>query len=93
MDPDDQNDARDAGDIGPVAGPVDRRPEELPADHRVFTEVFTRLDDLVSLLNNWAKGNGVAFVKEKPSNYVDGQPTRYEIVCDRGGKVRHSLTP
>lgn len=38
-----------------------------------------------------AKGQGYGIVKLRASNYRDGKPTRYDLVCDRGG-VKYNST-
>lgn len=38
-----------------------------------------------------AKDNGYGIVKLRASNYRDGKPTRYDLVCDRGG-VKYNST-
>lgn len=38
-----------------------------------------------------AKDQGYGIVKLRASNYRDGKPTRYDLVCDRGG-VKYSST-
>ncbi|SCO54211.1 uncharacterized protein FFNC_15396 [Fusarium fujikuroi] len=38
-----------------------------------------------------AKDQGYGVVKLRASNYRDGKPTRYDLVCDRGG-VKYNST-
>ena len=53
-------------------------------------QLYETLDTLIQDLNAWGRSNGLAFFKQRPSNYKDGKPTRYEIACDRGGKIHHT---
>ena len=54
------------------------RPEGDPAGYGSFEE-------LLADVNQQTKRQGYAIVKRRASNYKDGQPTRFDLVCDRGG--------
>lgn len=51
---------------------------------------YDTLEALLNALNAWGRQRGVGFTKMRPSNYVNGSPTRYEIACDRGGREKTS---
>lgn len=53
--------------------------------------IFRSFDDLMSSVQRVAKDQGYGIVKLRASNYRDGKPTRYDLVCDRGG-VKYSST-
>jgi hypothetical protein len=53
--------------------------------------IFRTFEDLLSSVQRVAKDQGYGVVKLRASNYRDGKPTRYDLVCDRGG-VKYSST-
>ncbi|KAM0276900.1 hypothetical protein ACHAQH_006272 [Verticillium albo-atrum] len=53
--------------------------------------IFRNFDDLLSSVQRVAKDQGYGVVKLRASNYRDGKPTRYDLVCDRGG-VKYNST-
>ncbi|KAH6693954.1 hypothetical protein F5X68DRAFT_199930, partial [Plectosphaerella plurivora] len=53
--------------------------------------IFRNFEDLLSSVQRVAKDQGYGVVKLRASNYRDGKPTRYDLVCDRGG-VKYSST-
>lgn len=53
--------------------------------------IYRSFDDLLSAVQRVAKDNGYGIVKLRASNYRDAKPTRYDLVCDRGG-VKYSST-
>ncbi len=53
--------------------------------------IYRSFEDLLSAVQRVAKDNGYGVVKLRASNYRDGKPTRYDLVCDRGG-VKYSST-
>lgn len=53
--------------------------------------IYRSFDDLLSSVQRTAKEQGYSIVKLRASNYRDGKPTRYDLVCDRGG-VKYSST-
>ncbi|KAL0778706.1 hypothetical protein CaCOL14_004964 [Colletotrichum acutatum] len=53
--------------------------------------IFRTFEDLLTSVQRVAKDQGYGVVKLRASNYRDGKPTRYDLVCDRGG-VKYSST-
>ncbi|KAL6859245.1 hypothetical protein J3F83DRAFT_763353 [Trichoderma novae-zelandiae] len=53
--------------------------------------IFRTFDDLMASVQRVAKDQGYGIVKLRASNYRDGKPTRYDLVCDRGG-VKYNST-
>ncbi|KAF9877919.1 hypothetical protein CkaCkLH20_04495 [Colletotrichum karsti] len=53
--------------------------------------IYRTFEDLLSSIQRVAKDQGYGVVKLRASNYRDGKPTRYDLVCDRGG-VKYSST-
>lgn len=53
--------------------------------------IYRTFEDLLSSVQRVAKDQGYGVVKLRASNYRDGKPTRYDLVCDRGG-VKYSST-
>jgi hypothetical protein len=53
--------------------------------------IYRTFDDLLSQVQRSAKEQGYSIVKLRASNYRDGKPTRYDLVCDRGG-VKYNST-
>ncbi|KAF4955217.1 hypothetical protein FSARC_11922 [Fusarium sarcochroum] len=53
--------------------------------------VFETFDNLMESIRSTAKQQGYGIVKLRASNYRDGKPTRYDLVCDRGG-VKYNST-
>jgi hypothetical protein len=53
--------------------------------------IFRSFEDLLSSVQRVAKDQGYGVVKLRASNYRDGKPTRYDLVCDRGG-VKYAST-
>ncbi|KAJ4292129.1 hypothetical protein N0V88_005756 [Collariella sp. IMI 366227] len=53
--------------------------------------IYRTFDDLLQSVQRTAKEQGYSIVKLRASNYRDGKPTRYDLVCDRGG-VKYSST-
>ena len=52
--------------------------------------VYASIDELLEAVNSFAKAQGYAIVKRRASNYKDGRPRRYDLVCDVGGFIRAS---
>lgn len=50
-----------------------------------FPEPFPTHEGAFSALQQWARDHGYAVSRHKPSNYANGLPRRYEIVCAFGG--------
>ncbi|OAA61134.1 Transcription factor, FAR1-related protein [Niveomyces insectorum RCEF 264] len=53
--------------------------------------IYRTFEDLLSAVQRVAKDNGYGIVKLRASNYRNAKPTRYDLVCDRGG-VKYSST-
>lgn len=53
--------------------------------------IYRTFEDLLTAVQRVAKDNGYGIVKLRASNYRDAKPTRYDLVCDRGG-VKYSST-
>jgi hypothetical protein len=53
--------------------------------------IYRTFDDLLASVQRIAKEQGYNIVKLRASNYRDGKPTRYDLVCDRGG-VKYNST-
>ncbi|KAL2891450.1 hypothetical protein HOO65_010808 [Ceratocystis lukuohia] len=53
--------------------------------------IYRSFEDLLSSVQRIAKDQGYGVVKLRASNYRDGRPTRYDLVCDRGG-VKYNST-
>lgn len=53
--------------------------------------IYRSFEDLLSSVQRTAKEQGYSIVKLRASNYREGKPTRYDLVCDRGG-VKYSST-
>lgn len=53
--------------------------------------IFASFDELLASVQRHAKEQGYNIVKLRASNYRDGKPTRYDLVCDRGG-VKYNST-
>jgi len=53
--------------------------------------IYRSFEDLLTTVQRVAKDNGYGVVKLRASNYREGKPTRYDLVCDRGG-VKYSST-
>ncbi|KAI5860584.1 hypothetical protein GGS23DRAFT_606846 [Durotheca rogersii] len=53
--------------------------------------IYRTFDDLLLAVQRVGKDQGYNVVKLRASNYRDGKPTRYDLVCDRGG-VKYSST-
>lgn len=53
--------------------------------------IFRTFEDLMASVQRVAKDQGYGIVKLRASNYRDGKPTRYDLVCDRGG-VKYNST-
>lgn len=53
--------------------------------------IYRTFEDLLTAVQRVAKDQGYGVVKLRASNYRDGKPTRYDLVCDRGG-VKYSST-
>lgn len=53
--------------------------------------IYRSFEDLLSAVQRVAKDQGYGVVKLRASNYRDGKPTRYDLVCDRGG-VKYNST-
>lgn len=68
---------------------------ETPTAHSTLLPppegIFRTFEDLLSSVQRWAKDHGYGIVKLRASNYRDGKPTRYDLVCDRGG-VKYNST-
>jgi hypothetical protein len=70
------------------ASPASTPSNALPAPPE---GIFRSFDDLLASVQRWAKEHGYGIVKLRASNYRDGKPTRYDLVCDRGG-VKYNST-
>ncbi|CAJ2506727.1 Uu.00g079130.m01.CDS01 [Anthostomella pinea] len=53
--------------------------------------IYRSFEDLLAAVQRVAKDQGYGVVKLRASNYRDGKPTRYDLVCDRGG-VKYNST-
>jgi hypothetical protein len=53
--------------------------------------IYRTFEDLMASVQRVAKDQGYGIVKLRASNYRDGKPTRYDLVCDRGG-VKYNST-
>ncbi|KAF4973019.1 hypothetical protein FSARC_596 [Fusarium sarcochroum] len=53
--------------------------------------IFRTFDELMASVRPEAKEQGYGIVKLRASNYRDGKPTRYDLVCDRGG-IKYNST-
>jgi hypothetical protein len=53
--------------------------------------IYRSFEDLLATVQRHAKDQGYGVVKLRASNYRDGKPTRYDLVCDRGG-VKYNST-
>jgi hypothetical protein len=53
--------------------------------------IYRTFEDLFTAVQRVAKDQGYGVVKLRASNYRDGKPTRYDLVCDRGG-VKYNST-
>ncbi|KAK3989458.1 hypothetical protein QBC44DRAFT_241435 [Cladorrhinum sp. PSN332] len=53
--------------------------------------IFASFEELLASVQRHAKEQGYNIVKLRASNYRDGKPTRYDLVCDRGG-VKYNST-
>lgn len=53
--------------------------------------IYRSFEDLMGSVQRVAKEQGYGIVKLRASNYREGKPTRYDLVCDRGG-VKYSST-
>jgi hypothetical protein len=53
--------------------------------------IFRSFEDLMTSVQRVAKEQGYGIVKLRASNYRDSKPTRYDLVCDRGG-VKYTST-
>ncbi|KMQ81680.1 gln pro-rich protein, partial [Lasius niger] len=53
--------------------------------------IFRSFEDLMASVQRVAKDQGYGIVKLRASNYREGKPTRYDLVCDRGG-VKYNST-
>ncbi|KAI0880753.1 uncharacterized protein GGS22DRAFT_174142 [Annulohypoxylon maeteangense] len=53
--------------------------------------IYATFDELIGSIQRLAKDQGYGIVKLRASNYRDHKPTRYDLVCDRGG-VKYNST-
>ncbi|KAK1769068.1 hypothetical protein QBC33DRAFT_447916 [Phialemonium atrogriseum] len=53
--------------------------------------IYRTFEDLLTAVQRVAKEQGYGVVKLRASNYRDNKPTRYDLVCDRGG-VKYNST-
>ena len=53
--------------------------------------IFRTFEDLLTSVQRVAKDQGYGIVKLRSSNYREGKPTRFDLVCDRGG-VKYNST-
>lgn len=53
--------------------------------------IYRSFEDLLTAVQRVAKDQGYGVVKLRSSNYREGKPTRFDLVCDRGG-VKYSST-
>jgi hypothetical protein len=53
--------------------------------------IYRTFEDLLSNVQRIARNEGYGVVKLRASNYREGKPTRYDLVCDRGG-VKYAST-
>jgi hypothetical protein len=74
-------------------------PEDQPAhirrpipDPPVGGEPRETVKEVMDELNEFAKANGFGVSLARASNYKDGQPTRWEVHCDRGVRVKSQGT-
>ena len=79
---DDDDDAAAAAALLPVPQLNPEPPNALlPPPERQFNT----FEELLTFANDFAKRQGYAVVKRRPSNYRDGSPRRFDLVCDCGG--------
>ncbi|KAF7555571.1 hypothetical protein G7Z17_g2029 [Cylindrodendrum hubeiense] len=50
-----------------------------------FVDPFPTHEGAFTALQHWARDHGYAVTRHRPSNYANGVPRRYEIVCAFGG--------
>ncbi|KAK4447043.1 hypothetical protein QBC34DRAFT_440311 [Podospora aff. communis PSN243] len=53
--------------------------------------IYRTFEELLGSVQKVAKDQGYGVVKLRASNYREGKPTRYDLVCDRGG-VKYNST-
>ncbi|KAJ9134499.1 Gln/Pro-rich protein [Pleurostoma richardsiae] len=53
--------------------------------------IYRSFDELLNAVQKVAKDQGYGVVKLRSSNYREGKPTRFDLVCDRGG-VKYNST-
>ncbi|KAI0004754.1 hypothetical protein F4779DRAFT_630295 [Xylariaceae sp. FL0662B] len=73
------------------ATPVTMPPGEPGALAPPPEGIYRSFEDLLTAVQRVAKDQGYGVVKLRASNYRDGKPTRYDLVCDRGG-VKYNST-
>ena len=76
------------GDAGGAALPQQQLNPEPPPPNCLLPPPegqFNTFEDLLTFVNDFAKQQGYAVVKRRPSNYRDGSPRRYDLVCNCGG--------
>ncbi|KPM44427.1 hypothetical protein AK830_g2121 [Neonectria ditissima] len=57
----------------------------MPLEPPDFLEGFVSQEVAFEVIQEWARGQGYAVVRSKPSNYSNGIPRRMDVVCACGG--------
>ncbi len=52
---------------------------------------YSSFEELLDDINGYCRREGFAIVKRRASNYVNGQPSRYDLECDRG-QIHQSIS-
>ncbi len=81
----------------PPAAPPSSMPPQSPAVAATAglapppEGIYRTFEDLLATVQRTAKEQGYSIVKLRASNYRDTKPTRFDLVCDRGG-VKYAST-
>ncbi|KAI1393145.1 uncharacterized protein F4822DRAFT_1563 [Hypoxylon trugodes] len=92
----DAKNAKEATTTTPPSGPPNTATMSAtdPAPHGSLRSppegIYSTFDELIATIQRYAKEQGFGIVKLRASNYRDKKPTRYDLVCDRGGVVYKS---
>ncbi|CAK7203939.1 hypothetical protein SEUCBS139899_006689 [Sporothrix eucalyptigena] len=82
------------GAVTPARQMIASTPTASPATTTLVAPpegIYRTFEDLLTAVQRVAKDNGYGIVKLRASNYRDAKPTRYDLVCDRGG-VKYNST-
>ncbi|KAI1093243.1 hypothetical protein F5B19DRAFT_156157 [Rostrohypoxylon terebratum] len=82
------------GPTATPATPVTMPPNEIAPPGSLLSPpeaIYASFDELIGSIQRVAKEQGYGIVKLRASNYRDSKPTRYDLVCDRGG-VKYNST-